>query len=296
MLRFLLLHRQKVVKASGTLTAFPPDSGYFDPFTSVDWSCYAEFPEADGTMVRFGSVGGRPLFRPTCYEAAIPVSATVSRSSPPDRLRLPRSGPSKGPSGVMSRRFSEALTHPNDSGLASGNRPFGDRERAPLAQDRPLLPNKKMGPFLKGAQPRARKRQGPGQTDEQLGSISTALSAPVKIAAARGDHIDHKITRRRLAVNPCVRLSFTLCIGLARHVPSSPGTGRTEATQRNCPLFVRGSPFRSRDRVGAYVRAKTHVSQENIASTVDYRDKLAEGVGFEPTVELPPRRFSRPLP
>jgi hypothetical protein len=25
-------------------------------------------------------------------------------------------------------------------------------------------------------------------------------------------------------------------------------------------------------------------------------DILAEGVGFEPTVEFPPRRFSRPLP
>ena len=42
--------------------------------------------------------------------------------------------------------------------------------------------------------------------------------------------------------------------------------------------------------------ADARVDPEHPRMTNRRAKRLAEGVGFEPTVELPPRRFSRPLP
>jgi hypothetical protein len=38
------------------------------------------------------------------------------------------------------------------------------------------------------------------------------------------------------------------------------------------------------------------IEQERILETIAYCSLVADGVGFEPTVSVNPRRFSRPLP
>ena len=43
-------------------------------------------------------------------------------------------------------------------------------------------------------------------------------------------------------------------------------------------------------------RRDVHVAVLAVRQAVGRGENLVEGVGFEPTVEFPPRRFSRPVP
>ncbi|MDB5650968.1 MAG: hypothetical protein JWL62_2488 [Hyphomicrobiales bacterium] len=54
--------------------------------------------------------------------------------------------------------------------------------------------------------------------------------------------------------------------------------------------------LRSLHNVRSIVRTAPLVKAVDAANTRSSPNKLAEGVGFEPTVGFHPRRFSRPLP
>lgn len=53
---------------------------------------------------------------------------------------------------------------------------------------------------------------------------------------------------------------------------------------------------RKRERDVGLIVGRISRSSKNQFNNSDVCVYMAEGVGFEPTVELPPRRFSRPLP
>ena len=61
-------------------------------------------------------------------------------------------------------------------------------------------------------------------------------------------------------------------------------------------LYVRQMLILTYDEIGAHIGAVKFSKDKIYLISMCYNEKMAEEVGFEPTVGLHPRRFSRPLP
>src|SRR5689334_22978352 len=65
---------------------------------------------------------------------------------------------------------------------------------------------------------------------------------------------------------------------------------RVQKSVRHCGIAA------TRPSVTRTVNTHTRRARYSFVISWCWKARLAEGVGFEPTVEFPPRRFSRPVP